>query len=241
MSSNEQKSGIKQRIVIHNDGVDIIQEQVVKSVSVESFLYNLTKDREIMTPILPEGTVSFTQVGTAQIFFVQRPQVLRTIDFQNRIITIAWPWHVFGVIVENMVPVNVCLYFAKDRITDPRDKLYYTPLPNVYSSNNLCLGSGFKAAFMGSSNPSELLRRVIEYVYNAQMNAHNEQRALGYIPAEFQPIAAEHDIPMTSAGRLFKVWEIWVKDRGTEEWQTINRLSWFEAGPFEAIRRGFRS
>jgi hypothetical protein len=231
----------EQIIITGDNKMRLVKTITLREGDAQAIYDDIASSAPMETPLLPVGpgggTLAYAQRGTVKIFWMQQPECLVNVEANGRIHTLAWPWALYGVIVERFMPLNVCMYWTKGKITSPRQHVYYTALPNVMENERLCMGHSFREIVPGATSYDEVLQRIIHWIHTASFNDHIDRQAARRLCPE---IVEKGRGAVGGYRQIFSRWEKWTQDAG-DNWRDINNLNWQSGGTFDAVRKGFLS
>lgn len=225
------------KIVIMGDQAMHIREQVVKATSIEELVRELRNRTTIDTPVLPRGTISYSQNGRAKIIFVQRPEKKLFCRYYEKYFEIAWPWHLIGLIVDGNVVQSASLFFSNGPVETDTETIFQPPVPNQEDNGRMCLGATYVKDLKGANGLGDIADKTFEYIYGSKYN-HDLSGCLRFIPEDFKKILGKTDLNIED---IFKAWQEWTKVAGDDWSKKLKEIKWHTRDTFANIRRRFRS
>lgn len=134
-------------LFLEGDNITLMERRPVKTVSAESFLATLNKDREVETPLLPVGCRYLIRNDRSTVVVVESSPRRASISLQGlrEPFSVSLPFlQLYAQVHEGQrstSPGYLYVSATKTPIQTVDDQVWISPLPNTYSSGRICNSS----------------------------------------------------------------------------------------------------
>lgn len=176
-------------IQIENGVVTLMEQKVLRSVSLAAFRDRLSDSVGVRTPVLPPGCVLYASGGDKSCFLLEQEPAVRKVRYARRedeegggAWSIPLPWTYLLACFHKYALGGVHAFFAKARIAKAESQLHCCMLPNVEVNHTVCLGDfHYQVTSDRPSRVGELVRFFWESEFNDDLHGHYERRMPGRI------------------------------------------------------------
>ena len=151
-----------EEIIIQNGSVCLRSVQELKRIRTEDFYQSLAAKLGMQTPLLPERTLFYGNLGERRVYCIHRAPEKAVISVKNsddelREYTLKLPHLYFFHRFVNAAFDELYVYCSGEKIRGAQDMLYHVPLKNLFQNGRVCLGSDLKFSLEGSDATKVLL------------------------------------------------------------------------------------
>jgi hypothetical protein len=158
-------------IRVENGVVTLLEQRVLKTVSVTAFQDSLASSLGVRTPLLPVGCVLYAKQAERTCFLLEQPPGVRQVQFRDkersRTYAIPIPYAYFAVVFHNYALEFLCTFFAPKPVQSTGTSLCYAPLPNIHRDGAVCLGD---YRFRVTADVPTRVADVVRYFWESQFN-----------------------------------------------------------------------
>ena len=210
-------------IEIKNGLVTLIEQSLVKQISLRTFKEELLSTLGAQTPILPRNTVLFAQKEDTRLYVLEQLPCSEIIHYkperarQPRQYTLPVPYAYFVCKFVLYALENLYIYFSPKPLSDKSDMLYYPPLPNCFEEGRVCLGD---YRFSVTSSIPSKITSVVDYFWKSNFNQEASYLYENMMPREIKDATESEEIYFDSWARIApeKICQLsWKKYKGVEE------------------------
>jgi len=194
-----------EEIIIQEGSVCLRSVQELKRIRTEDFYQSLAARLGMQTPILPERTLFYGNLGERRVYCIHRPPEKAVISVKNsddelREYALKLPHLYFFHRFVNAAFDELYVYCSGEKIRSGQDMLYHLPLNNLYQNGRVCLGSDLKFSLDGSDATKVLLveQHFRGSAFNSDLESYRKEHTpaswSGYDPVEhWQELSAQPD------------------------------------------------
>ena len=219
-----------QKIVIAEGVVMLVEEITHNIVPLEEFRKAISTDK-ISTPVLPLGTVYYSERGNTTIVAIIRRAEIREMDQANMVSVLATPHRLYTIKLRNGGVSETKQHFMLDLPSNMETPVYQAPYPNRTDDGKLC-----QSGLMIAAQQESLVFKIDHLVNQVERTRHNTDHisfAKSGMPSNFKP--AGHDGQYT---HMLQAWAAWTKEH-EETWEAdLPTIQWQRSGTFGAIVGG---
>lgn len=190
-------------IRIENGRVILVEERILKSVSVQAFRDQLTSSLGIKTPLLPSGCIQYAKKNERSCFLLEQAPAVRQIRYagedEEETHKIALPWVYFAVVFHNYALNDLFTFFAQHQVESPSSMLCYPPLPNISSNCKVCLGD---YRYDVTATAPMRISDVLKFFWESQFNQDIVALFDGNMPTRIKDLAREGESYFAGWSRL---------------------------------------
>jgi hypothetical protein len=157
-------------IRVENGVVTLLEQRVLKTVSVTAFQDSLAASLGVRTPLLPAGCVLYAKKAERTCYLLEQPPGVRQIRFSGErtsAYAIPVPFAYFAVVFHNYALEFLYAYFAPKPVQSTGASLCYAPLPNIHRDGKVCLGD---YRFRVTADVPTRVADVVRYFWESQFN-----------------------------------------------------------------------
>jgi len=159
-----------QVIRVENGVVTLLEQRVLKTVSVTAFQDALASSIGVRTPVLPAGCILYAKKAERTCYLLEQPPGVRQVRFSSErthTYAIPVPYAYFAVAFHHYALEFLFAYFSSKPVLSTAAALCYAPLPNINRDCRVCLG---EYRFRVTADVPNRVADVVRYFWESAFN-----------------------------------------------------------------------